>query len=98
MAYVINRPDREAMERLLERNGRNAAGAILRLAWLEGLSREEIVGLLWSDIDMDKKEIMLKDRRVPFYGDMETCIRARMLRHGKTSPYVVISEKHQDAL
>lgn len=98
MAYVINRPDREAMERLLERNGCNAAGAILRLAWLEGLSREEIVGLLWSDIDMDKKEIMLKDRRVPFYGDLETCIRARMLRHGRTSPYVVISEKHQDAL
>lgn len=98
MAYVINRPDREAMERLLERNGFNAAGAILRLAWLEGLSREEIVGLLWPDIDMEKKEIVLKDRRVPFYGDMETCIRERMRRHGKTSPYVVISEKHQDAL
>ena len=32
---TINRPDRDAMERLLDRNGFGAAGAILRLAWPE---------------------------------------------------------------
>lgn len=98
MAQIINRPDPEAMQRLLDQYGYHATGTVLRLAWLEGLRREEIVALTWPDVSMEKKEIVLKDRTVPFYGDMESCIQERVRRHGKTSPYVVISEKFQEPL
>ena len=98
MSYVINRPDPAAMGRLLDGHPCSALGAVLRLAWLEGLSREEIVGLTWPDLSMESREIRLKDRSVPFFGDMEDCLRERMRLHGRTSPHVVISEKFQQPL
>lgn len=42
MGYTFKRPDPAAMERILTRFPYSPEGAILRLAWLEGLSREEI--------------------------------------------------------
>ena len=98
MGYTINRPDAAAMERLLERYPLNAAGAVLRLAWLEGLTREEIISLTWPDIDLEQREIRLPDRCVPLYPRVEACLRERSFRYGRTSPYVVISEKFQDAM
>jgi len=98
MGYVINRPDEAAMRCLLDRNPFNAAGAILRLAWLEGLTREEISSLTWPDLELGQREIILPDRRVPLYPEVETCLRERFYRHGRTSPHVVISEKFQDAM
>ena len=46
--YVVNRPDEGAMEQILRENSGNAAGAILRLAWLAGLLRDEIQHLTWE--------------------------------------------------
>ena len=40
------RPDEAAMRRILDRYSDSPEGIILRLAWLEGLSREEIVGIV----------------------------------------------------
>ena len=42
MGYTFKRPDPAAMERILTQFPYSPEGAILRLAWLEGLSREEI--------------------------------------------------------
>lgn len=42
MGHTFNRPDEAAMLRILERYPHSPEGAILRLAWLEGLSRSEI--------------------------------------------------------
>lgn len=39
--YVVNRPDAGAMRTLLERES-DPEGVIVRLAWLAGLSRDEI--------------------------------------------------------
>ena len=50
--YVLNRPDGAAMRRALADNRMNAAGAILRLAWLAGLLREEIQLLTWAQVDL----------------------------------------------
>ena len=41
--YVVNRPDAGAMRTLLERES-DPEGVIVRLAWLAGLSRDEIAG------------------------------------------------------
>lgn len=92
MGYVINRPEAAAMERLLAQNPDNAVGTILRLAWLEGLTRDEIVLLQWTQLRQEKEEIILPDRTVPLFGDMAVCLSARRERYSQTSPYVVISE------
>lgn len=46
--YTVHRPEEAAMRRLLEKNTLNATGAILRLAWLQGLLRDEITNLTWN--------------------------------------------------
>ena len=45
MGYEFKRPDATAMERVLARHPADPEGAVLRLAWQAGLSREEIAGL-----------------------------------------------------
>jgi len=55
--YVVNRPDKESMERMLQKNFDNAAGVILRLAWQAGLLRDEIQHLTWAQVDLlDRRE------------------------------------------
>ena len=51
MGHTFNRPDEAAMLRILERHPHSPEGAILRLAWLEGLSRSEITELRWDQVD-----------------------------------------------
>ena len=47
---TFNRPDEPAMVRLLADERHTAAGIILRLAWKQGLTREEMQRLTWADI------------------------------------------------
>ena len=46
--YVVNRPDEAAMRRVLEAEPISPEGVILRLAWQQGLSRDEISALTWE--------------------------------------------------
>ena len=62
MGHTFNRPDEAAMLRILERYPHSPEGAILRLAWLEGLSRSEITELRWDQVDFEGKAIQL-DRK-----------------------------------
>ena len=64
MGHTFNRPDEAAMLRILERHPHSPEGAILRLAWLEGLSRSEITELRWDQVDFEGKAIQLPDRAV----------------------------------
>lgn len=48
MGYHFQRSDEAAMERLLSHHFSSPEGAILRLAWLQGLSRAEITSLTWK--------------------------------------------------
>ena len=53
--YVVNRPDAGAMRTLLERES-DPEGLIVRLAWLAGLSRDEIAALCWEQVSfMDER-------------------------------------------
>ena len=42
---TVNRPDAAALNGLLEREQLNVAGVIVRLAWQQGLTREEIAAV-----------------------------------------------------
>ena len=73
--YTVNRPDEAAMRRLLEKNPENAAGAILRLAWLQGLLREEITTLTWDQVSFLDHRVLLPGREMPMEREMEEYLR-----------------------
>ena len=78
MTVDINRPDEDTMWKLLKENPGNAVGAILRLSWLQGMTREEICSLTWGDIYTEKKIIALKDREIPLNDDTQQCLHLRI--------------------
>ena len=51
-SYTLNRPDGALLCRVLEQHTNDAAGAILRLAWMAGLMRDEIQHLTWAQVDL----------------------------------------------
>ena len=90
---TIRRPDEAAMSRLLAEQKKTAAGLILRLAWRQGLTREEIQRLTWDDVSFPDHQLCLPDRAVPLDRETETCLRLRFERRGTVSPFVVISDR-----
>ena len=93
MGYQLNRPDPAAMERLLTRHPNSPEGAILRLAWLQGLSRAEITDLVWDQVDLDSKALLLPDRTVPLDPSTEACLRKRRTLYALRSDHVVVSDR-----
>ena len=79
MGYTFKRPDPAAMERILTRFPYSPEGAILRLAWLEGLSREEIAALTWDQVQFEDNALTLPDRTVPLAPSAEIRYAKRVL-------------------
>lgn len=91
----FQRPDREALLRVLAANRSNLEGIVLRLAWKMGLSRDEIRQLTWTDISFPGSQIILPDRVIPMDEDTRQVLEERYEFRGRVSPYVVISERHR---
>lgn len=96
--YVVNRPDPEAMERALQKNSRNAAGAILRLAWQAGLLRDEIQHLSWDRVDVPERRILLPDRTVPIPAELADWLEALRDERPHRQETVVLSDRDQRPL
>lgn len=96
--YVINRPDEEAMDQILQKNFDNAAGAVLRLAWQAGLLRDEIQRLSWAQIDFLDGCIVLPDRRVPIPEDLSAWLSALREGRNRCSEVVVLSDRDKKPL
>jgi len=90
---TLGRPDKEAMARILANNQSNMEGIVLRLAWKQGLTREEIRQLTWNDISFSTGQIILADRLIPLDEETQACLQARYDFRGSVSPFVVISER-----
>lgn len=93
MAAAFKRPDETAMRHLLERHPFSPEGAILRLAWLEGLSRAEITNLLWEQVDFEGKALVLDDRTIPLETSVEVCLQKRYALYAHRSDHVVVSDR-----
>lgn len=96
--YVVNRPDKGAMDRALQKNFSNAAGAILRLAWQAGLLRDEIQRLTWEQVDFLDRCLVLPDRKVPIGQELADWLQ--VLRDGRdqSQETVVLSDRDQKPL
>ena len=91
--YVVNRPDKGAMEQALRENSTGAAGAILRLAWQAGLLRDEIWRLTWEQVDLWDGAIVLPDRRVPIGRELSDWLQALRDGRDRSQETVVLSDR-----
>ena len=80
---ATKRPDPAAMERIFARHPYSPEGTILRLAWLQGLSRAEIVNLAWQQVDFENRVIILEKRTVPIEENTLICLSERFKLYRK---------------
>ena len=96
--YVVNRPDEAAMRRVLEAEPISPEGVILRLAWQQGLSRDEISALTWEMVSFLDDRLELPDRMIPLDPEVRTCLWRLFQAHSEVSPYVVLSSRDRTPL
>ncbi len=89
----IHQPDEAAMLRLLQDNVQNTAGTILRLAWLQGLTREEICALTWDQVSFAEQQINLPDRNVPIDAEMQMYLQTAYNVRDESCDFVLWSQK-----
>ena len=78
------RLDEAALRRLLEREQTGPEALVLRLAWLEGLTREEIASLTWEQVQGDR--LRLPGREVPLAGGARRALEELAKREGREGP------------
>lgn len=93
MATEIKRPDEAAMRRLLDRYPFGPEGAILRLAWLQGLSRAEITALTWDQVDPERGSLSVSGREIPLAPSTAQCLALRRRMYGDLSDHVVLADR-----
>ena len=91
MAADYKRPDEAAMQRILERYPYSPEGAIIRLAWLQGLSRKELNQLTWDQVDFANRVLLLPERTVPMAEPVAECLQKRWALYHEQSERVVIA-------
>lgn len=91
--FVVHRPDEDAMGRILSEHPLDAAGTAVRLAWLTGLLRSEIVALTWDRVSFLNQELELADRRVPLSREMCRYLAALSERQSQKSERVLLSDR-----
>ena len=87
------RPDEAAMRRILDRYSDSPEGIILRLAWLEGLSRKELNELTWDQVDFETQNLLLQDRTIPLEPSVAECLQKRYEQYSTISDRVVIADR-----
>ena len=96
--YVVNRPDEAAMRRILEAEPASPEGVVLRLAWQQGLSRDEISDLTWEQVSFLDDRLELPDRMIPLEAEVRSCLWRLFQAHSEVSPYVVLSSRDRTPL
>lgn len=96
--YTINRPDEAALRQALEKHADDAVGAILRLAWMAGLLRDEIQCLTWAQVDFFNERIVLKERQVPLEPELSKWLDELRQEQNSSSERVVLSDRDQRPL
>ena len=81
------------MQRILQKNFSNAAGAILRLSWQAGLLRDEIQRLTWAQVDFLERQLLLPDRTVPISAELADWLAELQSSRSRRSEVVVLSDR-----
>ena len=93
------RLDEAALRRLLEREQTGPEALVLRLAWLEGLTREEIASLTWNQVSFLDDRLELPDRMIPLDGEVRALLwklhEAKEARKEPGDPHVLLSARER---
>ena len=93
------RLDEAALRRLLEREQTGPEALVLRLAWLEGLTREEIAALTWDQVSFLDDRLELPDRMIPLDGEVRGVLwklhEAKEAREEPGDPHVLLSARER---
>ena len=93
------RLDEAALRRLLEREQTGPEALVLRLAWLEGLTREEIAALTWDQVSFLDDRLELPDRMIPLEREVRSFLwklrEAREAREEPGDPHVLLSARER---
>lgn len=93
------RLDEAALRRLLEREQTGPEALVLRLAWLEGLTREEISALTWDQVSFLDDRLELPDRMIPLEGEVRSLLwklhEARDARGEMEDPHILLSARER---
>ena len=81
------------MERILAQEPAGPGGVILRLAWLAGLTRDEIAQLRWEQVSFLDSRLELPDRMVPLAPELRSYLWRRYERHAEESPFAAASSR-----
>ena len=73
----IQRPDEEALRRVLTSHKGRIEEIALRFAWTMGLTTGEMLDLTWNDVSFVTGEVCLSDRNVPMDEEMQQCLQER---------------------
>ena len=91
--YTVHRPDEAAIRRILEKHPYDAVGMAVRLAWMAGLLRNEIVSVRWDAVNFLNQEIELPDRSIPLCPELEEYLARMSERLDWGSNYVLLSDR-----
>ncbi len=93
------RLDEASLRRLLDRERTGPEALVLRLAWLEGLTREEIAALTWGQVSFLDDRLELPDRMVPLDREVRSLLwklrEAREAREEPGDPHVLLSARER---
>lgn len=90
------RLDEGALRRLLEREQTGPEALVLRLAWLEGLTREEISALTWEQVSFLDDRLELPDRMVPLDPEVRSMLwKLHEARDTVEEPHVLLSARER---
>jgi integrase len=98
MAGQIRTVNPECLEAFLARHPATTTGTILRLAWLQGLTREELCALTWMEVDFEEDCLHVGGRRIPIDAKMRPCLEKRWELYHMRSKFVVLSERNKTPL
>lgn len=93
------RLDEAALRRILEQEQKGPEALVLRLAWLEGLTREEIAALTWDQVSFLDGRLELPDRMVPLDPEVRSFLwrlhEANEAREEAGDPHVLLSARER---
>lgn len=91
--FLVHRPEAEALEAELEREGHKLAAVVTRLAWQLGLQRREIHMLTWEQVDFARSVLCLPDREVPMEPGMQVYLQHLQTARRTSRGPVVVSDR-----
>ena len=90
----IQRPDEDALRRVLTAYKGRIEEIALRFAWTMGLNVGEMIDLTWNNVSFETGEVCLSDRNVPMDEEMQQCLQERFDQPKyREKEFIMISDK-----